>query len=73
MLTITDCGCYKHQACQVTFDGEQAAMMENLMANLPWNGPSYTYICVYGHTHRILRHFHEQEVNAFTSEYRLLS
>ena len=54
MLTITDYGCIEHQSCRTTFDGMQAMMVNNLIANLPINGGEYTYICQYGHTHRVL-------------------
>jgi hypothetical protein len=54
MLTVTDCGCCKHKSYQVTFTGNKALMMIRLITNLPMCGEYYTFICEYGHTHRVI-------------------
>jgi hypothetical protein len=64
MLTITDCGCSEHQSHQVIFNGVQATMMERFISNLPINGLNYTYICEYGHTHRVIPHFPHEKIVA---------
>jgi len=64
MLIITDCGCTEHESYQVTFDGVQAAMMEHFVTNLPIYGLNYSYICEYGHTHRVIPNFSQEEMAA---------
>jgi len=54
MLTVTDCGCCEHESCQVTFTGNKASMMTRFITNLPMCGKHYTFICEYGHTHRVI-------------------
>jgi hypothetical protein len=53
MLTITDLGCNKHDRCQFTLGGVEAEIMGDILYNLPNDGDSHTFICEYGHTHRI--------------------
>jgi hypothetical protein len=54
MLTVTDCGCLEHKSCQATFTGNRALMMTRFITNLPMCGKHYTFICEYGHTHRVI-------------------
>ena len=53
MLTITDLGCNRHDRCQFTLNGVEAEIMGDILYNLPNDGDSHTFICEYGHTHRI--------------------
>jgi hypothetical protein len=53
MLTITDLGCNRHDRCQFTLSGVEAEIMGDILYNLPNDGDSHTFICKYGHTHRI--------------------
>ncbi len=53
MLTITDLGCNRHDRCQFTLGGVEAEIMGDILYNLPNDGDSHTFICEYGHTHRI--------------------
>jgi hypothetical protein len=64
MFIFTDYGCYKHQPREVTFDGPQATMMANFMANLPMVAGNYTYICEHGHTHSLILHPCEEKMNS---------
>ena len=54
MVTVSDSGCYKHQAYQLTFSGASARMVERFIVNLPMNEGEFTYICEYGHTHLVI-------------------
>ena len=54
MLTVIDCGCAEHKSSQVTFTGNKALMMTRFINNLPMCGTNYTFICEYGHTHRVI-------------------
>ena len=53
MLTITDLGCDRHKRRQVILNGVEAEMMADFLYNLIKDGDFHTYICAYGHTHRI--------------------
>ena len=53
MLTITDLGCNRHNRRQFTLGGVEAEIMGDILYNLPNDGDSHTFICEYGHTHRI--------------------
>ena len=53
MLTITDLGCNRHDRCQFTLGGVEAEIMGDILDNLPNDGDFHTFICEYGHTHRI--------------------
>jgi hypothetical protein len=53
MLTITDLGCDRHNRRQLTLGGVEAEIMGDVLYNLPNDGDSHTFICEYGHTHRI--------------------
>jgi len=53
MLTITDLGCDRHKRRQVMLNGVEAEMMADFLYNLVKTGDFHTYICAYGHTHRI--------------------
>ena len=53
MLTITDLGCNRHNRRQFTLGGVEAEIMGDILYNLPNDGHSHTFICEYGHTHRI--------------------
>ena len=54
MVTVTDSGCHKHQACQLTLSGASARMVERLIANLPMNEGEFIYVCEHGHTHLVI-------------------
>ena len=54
MLTVTDSGCHEHQACQLTFNGASAWMVERFIVDLPMNGGEFAYICEHGHTHLVI-------------------
>ena len=53
MLKIIDPGCTKHKPRQFTLDGVAAEIMGDILYNLPKVGEFHTFICEYGHTHRI--------------------
>ena len=53
MLTITDLGCKRHNRRQFTFGGDDAEIMRDILYNLPNHGDFHTFICEFGHTHRI--------------------
>jgi hypothetical protein len=53
MLRLMDLGCRKHRSCQVTLNGSEAAIVKNIIHNLPRAGESRTYICEYGQTHHV--------------------
>jgi hypothetical protein len=56
MLTITDLGCKRHNRRQFTFGGDEAELVREILYNLPNDGECHTFICEYGHTHRISFH-----------------
>ena len=66
MLTVTDCGCFEHKSCQVTFTGNMALMMTRLINNLPMCGKYYTCICEYGHTHRVIANLPKHKIAVTT-------
>lgn len=53
MLTITDLGCDRHNLRQVTLSGVEAELMTDVLYNLTNDGEFHTYICEYGHSHRL--------------------
>ncbi len=53
MLMVTDFGCNLHLLRQLKYDGIEAKVMANVLANLPSEGNYHTYICDQGHSHRI--------------------
>jgi hypothetical protein len=59
MLTLIDFGCGQHPRKQLTLTGSMAALVGNLIANLPLTGAYPTYICEHGHTHCLLLHPHQ--------------
>ena len=73
MLTITDCGCYKHKTRQVKFSGDKATMVERLVANLLVVESGYTYLCEHGYTHRLILNLHENKIAAAPIEYDRLT
>jgi len=62
MLTVTDCGCCEHKLYQVTFTGNKALMMTRLITNLPMCREYYTFICEYGHTHRVIANLPQHKI-----------
>jgi len=62
MLTVTDCGCGEHKSYQVTFNANMALMMTRLITNLPMCGKYYTFICEYGHTHRVIANLPKHKI-----------
>jgi len=64
MLTVTDCGCGEHKSYQVTFTGNKALIMTRFIANLPMCGKYYTFICEYGHTHRVMANLPTHKIAA---------
>jgi hypothetical protein len=62
MLTLIDFGCGQHPRCQLTLTGSMAALVSNLVINLPLKGDYHTYICEYGHTHCLLLYPHEDDM-----------
>jgi hypothetical protein len=62
MFTVTDSGCHKHQACQLSFSGASALMVDRLIANLPMYRGEFTYICEHGHTHFVMPFSAKQEI-----------
>jgi hypothetical protein len=54
MLTVTDFGCSLHLFRQLNYFGPEAKVVEEVVSNLPSDGNCHTYICVHGHTHRLL-------------------
>ncbi|MGB8992956.1 MAG: hypothetical protein WCD80_12950 [Desulfobaccales bacterium] len=73
MLTITDCGCYKHKARQVKFSGDKATMVERLVANLLVVEEGYTYLCEHGYTHRLVLNLHKNKITQAPMEYEQLT
>jgi hypothetical protein len=73
MLTITDCGCYKHKARQVKFSGVKATMVQCLIANLLMVGQGYTYLCEHGYTHRLILNLQKNKITAAPIEYDRLT
>ena len=57
MLKLSDLGCNEHKGCQITLGGIEAEVMEGILSNLHQEGNFHTFICQYGHTHRILCQF----------------
>lgn len=53
MIKITDFGCDRHNRRQVTLGGVEAEIMGDVLYNLHNDGHFHTFICEYGHTHRI--------------------
>lgn len=53
MLKVTDFGCNEHNQHQLTLDGVEAKLMEDILYNLPKQGDFHTFICAQGNTHRI--------------------
>jgi hypothetical protein len=53
MITITDFGCDRHNQRQVKLDGVEAELMGDIVYNLHNDGHFHTFICEYGHTHRV--------------------
>jgi hypothetical protein len=53
MLMITDFGCDRHNLRHVTLSGVEADLMGDVLYNLSNDGEFHTYICEFGHTHRI--------------------
>jgi hypothetical protein len=53
MLKINDSGCKKHDGRQFTLYGGEADIIGDMLSNLPNDGNSHTFICEYGHTHRV--------------------
>jgi hypothetical protein len=53
MLELTDHGCNKHILLKLKLMGVEAERVKNIVFNLPREGDFHTYICEYGHTHRI--------------------
>ena len=73
MLTITDCGCYKHKPRQVKFSGDKATMVERLIANLLVVESGYTYLCEHGYTHRLILNLDKNKITAAPMEYGRLN
>jgi hypothetical protein len=53
MLKLMDSGCNEHHRRRLRFSGTEANLLATIIYNLPHNGDCYTYICEYGHTHRL--------------------
>jgi hypothetical protein len=51
MLKLTDSGCREHHARQIALAGAAAALLGNLIVNLPMTDGGHTYICEHGYTH----------------------
>jgi hypothetical protein len=66
MLKLTDLGCNEHQRRQIRLSGLEAKLMADLIYNLPHEGDFHTFICEYGHTHRLS--FQVKEEGAGTSK-----
>jgi hypothetical protein len=62
MLTITDLGCDRHNLRQVTLSGIEAELMTDVLYNLTNDGDFHTYICEWGHTHRISFNIQEEKL-----------
>ena len=73
MVTITDCGCYKHKTRQVKFSGVKATMVQCLIANLLMVGQGYTYLCEHGYTHRLILNLQKNKITAAPIEYDRLT
>ncbi|MCL4501378.1 MAG: hypothetical protein M1438_05915 [Deltaproteobacteria bacterium] len=54
MLVITDFGCDVHLLRRLKYNGPEAQVMREVIANLPVDGYSHTYICEHGHSHRLM-------------------
>lgn len=63
MLTIMDHGCDRHKRRQVMLNGVEAEMMADFLYNLIKDGDFHTYICTYGHTHRISFNAREEKLS----------
>jgi hypothetical protein len=57
MLKLSDLGCNEHKRRQITLSGIEAELMEGILYNLHQEGDFHTFICKYGHTHRISFYF----------------
>jgi hypothetical protein len=73
MLTVTDSGCHKHRACQLSFSGASASMVERLIANLPIIGGEFTYLCEHGQTHLVIPFSTKQEIAVNSMDYEKFS
>jgi hypothetical protein len=54
MLKLTDSGCREHQVRQIALAGAAAALVGQLIVNLPLTDGGHTYICEHGHTHCLM-------------------
>jgi hypothetical protein len=54
MLKLSDLGCSEHSHRQLTLSGSEGELMADILYNLPKEGVFHTFICEYGHTHRII-------------------
>jgi hypothetical protein len=54
MMIVSDLGCARHQSRQLRLFGPEAQVMHDLIANLQGNQDYRTYICGYGHSHRLV-------------------
>ena len=61
MLKLSDLGCKEHKGCQITLSGTEAELMEGILGNLHQEGEFHTFICQYGHTHRVNFYFEEDK------------
>jgi hypothetical protein len=61
MLMITDFGCGLHGRRHLSFVGQEAKLIEDVLHNLPQNGGHPFYLCEHGHTHRVS--FNKRQAN----------
>ena len=53
IVRVSDLGCMTHGKRELTFSGSKAELMEVIIRNLHRDGEFHTFVCQYGHTHRL--------------------
>jgi hypothetical protein len=53
MIKVIDHGCSKHSWSQLLLNEPEAELVKNILFNLPRLGNFHTFICDFGHTHRL--------------------
>ena len=51
MFKLTDSGCRQHHPRHIALTGAAAALVGQLIVNLPMTDGGHSYICEHGHTH----------------------
>lgn len=69
MLKLSDHGCNEHKRRKITLSGIEAEVMEGILCNLHQEGEFHTFICKYGHTHRISFHLEGEKLYQMADMY----